>query len=156
MFFLSTVAAMGAEEWPKTCFQPENSYFTLFSPPITSVQGLTQCRIWFYELNVLSQDCGCYGGQGMAKNLFLAWKQLFHTLFTTNNLSRRLNPMQNFILDIDNLLIVNKTNLFYWQSVKVLLTISQSFIDNQAKFYWQSSKVLLTIRQSFIDNHDCL
>ena len=32
MFFLSTVAAMGAEEWQKTWFKPENSYFTLFSP----------------------------------------------------------------------------------------------------------------------------
>ena len=29
-------------------FQTENSYFTLFFPPITSVQGLTQCRIWFW------------------------------------------------------------------------------------------------------------
>ena len=28
--------------------QTENSYFTLFSPPITSAQGLTQSRIWFW------------------------------------------------------------------------------------------------------------
>ena len=30
-------------------FQPENSYFTLFSPPITSAQGLTQWRNSFPE-----------------------------------------------------------------------------------------------------------
>ena len=101
MFFLSTAAAMGAEEWQKTCFQPENSYFTLFSPKKTSVQGLTQYRIWFYPWNVLSQHCRCYGGRGIAKNMFSAWKQLIQTLFPTNNISTRLNPMQNLILSME-------------------------------------------------------
>ena len=31
----------------------------------------------------------------------LGWKQLFHTLFLTNNFSTRLNPMQNFILPME-------------------------------------------------------
>ena len=56
----------GAQEWPQTCFQPENSYFTLFFPPITSIQGLTQCRIWFYQWNVFSWGCSCKGSRGMA------------------------------------------------------------------------------------------
>ena len=98
--FLSKFSFSGPypEEWPKTCFQPENSYFTLFSPPVTSVQGLSQSRIWFYQWNVLSRDRGCCGAWGTAKNLFSALKQLFHTLFPTNNIRSRLNPMQNLIL----------------------------------------------------------
>ena len=55
----------------------------------------------FFQLNVLSQYCGWYGGRGMAKNMFSAWKQLIQTLFPTNNISTRLNPMQNLILSME-------------------------------------------------------
>ena len=36
----------------ETSFQAENSYFTLFFPPITSVLDLTKYRISFYQWNV--------------------------------------------------------------------------------------------------------
>ena len=42
----------------------------------------------------------------MAKNQFSAWKQLFHTLFPANNISTRLNPMQNRILAMECLIFV--------------------------------------------------
>ena len=63
-----------------SCFKPENSYFTLFFPPITSVQGLTQCRIWFYQWNVFSQACSCWWGWGMTKTGFQSENSYF-TLF---------------------------------------------------------------------------
>ena len=60
--------------------QTENSYFTLFFPPITSAQGLTQYRIWFLTN-------------------FYSWGSLLSRSFNITNQLFPIHPIHNLISD---------------------------------------------------------